>query len=277
MTASQKITKYAAIALAAILIVAIVGGIVQVIGLVGGFFFGDDGVADEMTTYAVSQDITSLILDANAADITMKEGDSFSVVSNLKYLTVEEQNGCLILRDRHRDSLFGGNNYGNAVLTLTFPKVFVFDKVEIDTGAGRVTADSLVTARAELSFGAGDISFAALTVTDFLELEGGAGRIDIKGGAIHNLEADLGVGETRIVSALTGNCSIECGVGETRITVIGSLDFYSVRCEKGIGSATLDGDPMENGKTYGTGEERITVDGGIGTVKIVFETQIQAR
>lgn len=277
MTTAQKITKYVAIALAAVLIVAIIGGIAQVIVAVAGFFLGSDGVTDEMTVYPVSDPVTSLTLDINAADITLQTGDSFSVESNLKYLTVEVEDGCLILRDRHRNSIFGGENYSNAILTLTVPADFSFEKVNLATGAGRVTADCLIAAHADFSFGAGEVSIATLTVTGSIRLEGGAGKIEIQDGAIHDLDADLGIGETRIASAFTGDCRIDCGVGETVLTVIGSRDFYSVRCDKGIGSASLDGEPMENEKTYGTGEEKITVEGGIGAIKIVFESRFQAR
>ena len=59
MTTFQKVIKYLAMAFALFLIVSIIGGILSMFGLFGGFF-GGDAVTEDIKTYEVSSDIQSL-------------------------------------------------------------------------------------------------------------------------------------------------------------------------------------------------------------------------
>ena len=97
MTTFQKVIKYLAMAFAIFLTVSIIGGLLSMFGLFGGFF-GGDAVTEDIKTYSVSSDIQSLEVKINAADFTIKQGESFSVESNLKHLTVEDKNGVLTIK-----------------------------------------------------------------------------------------------------------------------------------------------------------------------------------
>ncbi|MGN0172386.1 MAG: hypothetical protein ACI39E_06355, partial [Acutalibacteraceae bacterium] len=90
MTTFQKIVQYFAMAFAVFLIVSIIGGILSAIGFLGGFL-GNDGVSKDMTTYSVSQTIEEIEMDVHAADVKLTTGKTFSVESNLAYLSVEEK------------------------------------------------------------------------------------------------------------------------------------------------------------------------------------------
>lgn len=76
MTLFHKIVKYLAIALAVCLIVSIVSGILGVVG-VFGLFKNTDAVAEDMTQYPVSGEVTALKIEIHAADLTMVESESF--------------------------------------------------------------------------------------------------------------------------------------------------------------------------------------------------------
>ena len=65
MTNFQKTVKYIAMAFAIFLTVSIIGGILSMFGLFGGFF-GGDAVTEDIKTYAVSSDIQSLEVKINA-------------------------------------------------------------------------------------------------------------------------------------------------------------------------------------------------------------------
>ncbi len=99
MTAAQKAIKYLAAAFAVFLIVGIFVGIFSAVGYLLGVF-EEDGVTEDITVYTVSSDVTALEIEISAANLSIITGDRFSVESNLKYLTVEEKNGTLILKDR---------------------------------------------------------------------------------------------------------------------------------------------------------------------------------
>ena len=266
MTNFQKTVKYIAMAFAIFLTVSIIGGILSMFGLFGGFFSGD-AVTEDTKTYSVSSEIQSIEVKINAADFTIKQGESFSVESNLKYLTVEDKNGVLTIKETKKFA----NTYTGAVLTLYIPADTVFEKVNIITGAGRLTVDSLSASTMNFELGAGEVTIDTLVATSGIDIDGGAGKITVSGGALHNLDLDMGVGQLNLVSALTGDSDFDLGVGESNITIIGNRDDYKLDIEKGIGNITVDGASVSNIKGQGNGNNSIEVNGGIGAINLKFK------
>ena len=265
MTTFQKAVKYLAMAFAIFLTVSIIGGILSMFGLFGGYF-GGDAVTDDIKTYTVSSDIKSLEVKINAADFTIKQGDSFSVESNLKYLTVEDKNGVLTIRDTKKFI----RTYTGAVLTLYIPADTVFDKANITTGAGRLTVDNLSADTMNFELGAGEVAIDTLVASSDIDINGGAGKITISGGALHNLDLDMGAGQLNLTSALTGESDFDLGVGESNITVIGNKNDYKLDIERGLGNITVDGTSVSNIKGQGNGNNDIEISGGIGAINLKF-------
>ncbi len=265
MSMQQKIIKYIALALAIGLAVSIIGGIFGVIGLFGGFF-GNDAVTEEMMFYGVSTDICSLDIEINAADITIKEGDTFSVESNLKHLRVKEKACCLNIVQTEK--LIGSHD--GAVLIITVPAGTV-DSIHLKTGAGNFTAENLTAETINFEFGAGEVSIGTLTATESAIIEGGAGRITISGGEMHDLDMDMGVGELNLTAALTGDCEMNLGIGESNIALLGDQDSYTLEIEKGIGAISVDGKKANDYGSFGNGANEIEIHGGIGAINITFK------
>ena len=277
MTEAQRIIKYLAIALAVFLTVAIIGGILSAVGVLGGIFLGGDraetDATGDMKTYAVSSGISRLQIRINAADLTIKEGSTFSVESNLKNLTVEEKNGCLTLKDLTTIKLSGSHTYKGAVLTIYVPAGTVFDSITLETGAGRVNAGELLAETVDIELGAGDAWIDTLVASKSADLEGGAGRITISGGALHDLDLDMGVGQLNLTAALSGECQLELGVGESNITLLGSRADYALDIEKGIGEVRVDGKPVSDFGSSGNGTAEVEIHGGIGAIYVEFKEQ----
>ncbi len=265
MTNAQKIIKYLAMGLAALLAVSIIGGILGAAGLLGGLFF-NDGVMEHTKQYTVSAPVSSLFIDISAADLTIRQGENFSVESNLKNLKVSDENGVLSIKETNK--LF--QNYNGAVLTISIPAGTVFDGVTLKTGAGRLTVDSLAAGTVDCDFGAGEIKIGSLSALSRAEIDGGAGKITISGGSLNNLDFDMGVGQLNFASALTGSCELDLGVGESNITLLGEKEAYTLDIDKGIGSITVDGDSISDGVNLGSGQNRIEISGGIGAIHVVF-------
>lgn len=266
MTTFQKTINYLAMAFAIFLTVSIIGGILSMFGLFGGFF-GGDTLTEDVKIYAVSSDISNLEVRINAADFIIKQGESFSVESNLKHLTVEDKNGVLTIKETKKFS----STYTGAILTLYIPENTVFEKANVTTGAGRLTADYLSAATMDFELGAGEVMFDTLVATSSVDIDGGAGKITISGGALHNLDIDMGIGQLDLTSALTGECDFDLGVGESNITVIGNKEDYKLDLEKGLGNITVDGTGVSNIKGQGNGNNRIEVSGGIGAINLKFK------
>ena len=265
MTDFQKIIKYLAMAFAVFLTVSIIGGILSAVGLIGGIF-GEDAVDTNVENYSVSSEINKLEIKINAADLTIKQGEKFSVESNLKNLSVNDGNGVLEIKET---KILNGN-YNGAKLVLYIPSDTVFEKVKINTGAGRLTVDSLSANTMDFELGAGEVTIDNLIASRSVNIEGGAGKITVSGGALCNLDLDMGVGKLKLTSALTGECELDLGVGESDITVLGNRDDYRLRVEKGIGSISVDGVNVSNVNEQGKGKNEIEVNGGVGSVKLSF-------
>ena len=266
MTNFQKTVKYIAMVFAIFLTVCIIGGILSMFGLFGGFF-GSDAVTEDIKTYSVSSEIQSLEVKINAADFTIKQGESFSVESNLKHLTVEDKNGVLTIKETKKF----GSTYTGAVLTLYVPVDTVFEKADITTGAGRFTVDSLSAATIGFELGAGDVTISKLIAEKSADIQGGAGRITISDGAIKNLDFEMGMGQMNLTAALTGDCSLDSGVGEMNVTLLGNKDDYKLDLEKGIGSISVDGDNISNDREIGNGINEVEIHGGVGAINVKFK------
>ena len=277
MTTLQKVIKYLALAFAIFLTVSIVGGILSAVGLLGSLFSDDDAewgdVIGETKNYTVSSEISDLNIQINAADFYIKEGNGFSVESNLKNLEVDEKNGCLTLKDLTKIKLNGSNAYENAVLTIWVPVGTVFDNVNIKTGAGRFTVDSLSAATIGFELGAGDVTISKLIAEKSANIEGGAGRITISDGAIKNLDLEMGLGQLNLTSALTGDCNLDSGVGEMNVTLLGSKDDYELDIEKGIGNITVDGKNVTDFGSSGNGANEVDIHGGVGAINVRFNNE----
>jgi len=266
MTTVQKVIKYLAIAFAISLTVSIIGGILSAVGLLGGLFAWD-AATEEMKTHAVTSEIHSLNIQINAADLYIKEGDTFSVESNLKHLKVEEKGDVLVIKETKK---FSGS-YNDAVLTICVPADTVFDRTDLTTGAGRLTIENLSSGTLDFDLGAGDVSIDSLAATKSADIEGGAGRITISSGALKDLDLEMGVGQLNLTSALTGDCQLDLGVGESNIALIGSKEDYKLDLEKGLGSISVDGKNVSDYGSSGNGTNKVEINGGIGSINVKFK------
>ena len=271
MTTLQKVIKYLAIALAVFLAVSIIGGVLGAVGLFGGLFAGD-AVSEDMKTYCVTSEIRNLDIQINAADLYIKEGDTFSVQSNLKYLRVEGKGDILTIKETKKL----GGTYNGAVLTVYVPAGTVFDNTNLATGAGRLTIENLSSGTLDFELGAGDVSIASLVATKSADIEGGAGRITISGGTLKDLDLEMGVGQLNLTSALTGECRLDLGVGESNITLIGNKDDYRLDLEKGLGNISVDGKNVADYGSSGNGANKVEINGGIGSIHVDF-TELGAQ
>ncbi|MBE7018152.1 MAG: DUF4097 domain-containing protein [Ruminococcaceae bacterium] len=229
---------------------------------------GENAVLDNSKTYEISSDIHSLDIKINAADFKIEEGDKFSLESNLKYLSVSEKDGVLMIFDKAPN----GSDYFNASLALCVPVDTVFKRVEILSGAAKLTADTLSADSLKLRLGAGDIWFGSLNASSYADIEGGAGKITVADGTLNNLSLEMGAGELELTLAMRGDCDLEFGIGNSDLTLIGSEDDYSVDIERGIGSISVDGNDVLNFSSR-NGPNHIDIEGGIGNVNIKFRAE----
>ena len=274
MTSLQRIIKYCAVAFAIFLIVTIIGGICGAIGMLSGFFGGwvsGENAAGEMRTYAVSGSVENLDLEIGAAALDIVTGDRFSLESNHKYLSVKEENHTLKISE---EKISFGASYEGVTVVLTVPEGFVFEDASIETDAGKVDIQTLSANTLSLDLGAGKTEIGTLIAQTRAKINTGAGKLTILGGQLNDLTLDHGVGKLELTGLLTGQCEVDFGVGDADLTLLGSREDYQIKLDKGLGNATLDGESMNDGSTYGGGENRIKIDGGVGSIQIMYKDHV---
>lgn len=231
------------------------------------FGCAQSAVLKETVVYPVSSKIHSLEVRVGAAEFMIKPSESFSVESNLKYLSVSEKDGVLSVIDKKTK----GVTYDNPVLIICMPVDQKFERIDITTGAGRLSADALLAKSLELTLGAGDARITTVYAENHADIIGGAGEITILGGMLNNLDLEMGVGELNLTASLLGNCDLTFGVGESNITLIGDREDYEIEAEKGVGSVTVDGKSLKEFESIGTAQNYVQIQGGVGSINLNFQ------
>ena len=277
MTTAQKIIKYFAIAFAVFLIVTIISAILS-----GGYAllraFGlihvDKNIVTEELKVISSEvkEISTLKIDLSCTNLDVKIGDNFKVETNNSKITFTNDNGSVKIKEENRNWL---NNNKESNLIIYIPRdMIAIDETKIETGAGKIKIEKLNTQSLYLELGAGDVYIENLTVTKEAKIDGGLGRTELKSCEINNLKANLGMGEFAFNGKLTGKSEIDSGVGAIDIDLMDNKENYKINVSKGLGNVTLDGQKLEMDRVYGTGENYLDVDGGIGEIKIEFKEEI---
>ncbi|MBQ7935398.1 MAG: DUF4097 family beta strand repeat protein [Clostridia bacterium] len=264
MNTGQKIIKYLALALAISLIVGIFSGIFKVLVVVTGLGqITKSPILENPTQWAVSQNVTQLEVEIQGLELTILPDTEFRVETDSKYVTRKESGNKLTIKEKKNSWL----NPSGGRIVLYVPADHVFDQVHIEAGTGDFSVVSLQTNKLDLDLGAGEVTFGTLNVWEEAEIDGGAGKIHVQNGTLTDLDLDMGVGELLLTAQLKGKNQVDCGVGNVELTLIGAED-YRICLDKGIGSATLNDEPMEDNAFYGNGENTVEISGGIGSIAI---------
>lgn len=161
-------------------------------------------------------------------------------------------------------------NSDNSKLVIYIPSDMTLDDVEIDSGAGKIDVDKLSVRNLNLNLGAGSVNIDNLMVFNSASIDGGAGETVIKNSDINNLELDMGVGRFSITATILGNSDIDHGVGEAIINLLGDAVEYQINVSKGLGSVSVDGKNINNNSIIGNGMNKIDLDCGVGSVVVNF-------
>lgn len=267
MTTFQKIVKYFAIALAFAIIAGVLIGVLKGASLLSKFsdFITNDGVVEEIDSLS---EMKKLRVNLFRTNLTIVEGDKFHAETDNEDVTVKERFGTLVIEENSRSIV---DSVPKTEVVLTVPKGFTFDKVDISTGAGDFFAEYIKAEKIDFDFGAGAVSVDALYASENIEIDGGAGKIEIRGGQTHNLDLDIGVGKLHYRAEITGDSEIDCGVGGVELVLVGGEENYTVEIDKGLGNASVNGKTVDNETVHGSGENKIDIDGGVGDIKVIFE------
>lgn len=268
----QKVIKYIAIAFAISLIVTIVSTALAGFYAISGIF----GL--KKANDIKSADIKRIdFLDSNINTLEIDVNYTNLRIKKGNSLYVETNNTKIKCKQNNEKLEIKEEkhnwffNNDDLDLTIYIPETINFRKVEINSGAGEINIERLYTEELEFELGAGKTSIENLIISRRCNINGGAGKVDVLSGLINNLDLDMGVGEVNISSILTGRNDIDAGVGNLNIDLLNGKENYTIRVNKGIGNVKVDGNSLSNGTVLGSGANYMEVDGGIGNIKIEFK------
>ena len=270
MNSSQKIIKNLAIALGIFLTIFIISMIIGGIYLITSVFSikSDNSIDKEINTLWMQNNENVISLDI---DIKFS---NLTIKNGDKFLV--ESNNKNIKYKYNNSSLEVEeikynlfNNSDVGEVIITIPSNIRLDSVDIDNGAGSLNIENINANKFNLDLGAG-ITVIDNIIVDSADIDSGAGKFIIKFGKINNLDFDMGAGTAEITSIITGNNQINSGVGNLKLNLIDNIENYKIRINKGIGKVEIDNREVSDDEIVGTGLNFINISGGIGTITVNF-------
>lgn len=259
MSTFQKVIKYLALYFALALVVGIVFVSITAINSIW-YIFGNEG-SNERNNVATYESATNLKIDLKISKLTIKTGDTLRVESNNENIKYENQFGTLkIVEDKHFEF------FKNNEVVLYIPEDIVFENTVIKTGVGNMEIKNLNTKTISLDLGVGKSDISNL-ITEESTIKGGIGYINISNSDLGNSNLDMGIGALNI-NAQMKNSTIESGIGAINLYLTDSLDNYTIKGNKGIGSIKVVDKKLSNEESTGNGEYKINAKSGIGAINI---------
>ena len=202
---------------------------------------------------------------------------------NIKYLDIDVNSSNLVIKPGNSFIIETNNKHikykvdNNELkikeegyhLIITIPDTNL-NEIDINTGAGNLNIDSINTEKLDIDLGTGTTLINNL-YSKRADIDTGAGTFTINNGSINDLDLDIGIGEVKITSNITGNSSISSGVGKLSLNLLNTFDNYRFEVNKGIGKVTINDIEVGDNSTLGNGTNTIKLDGGIGEIVVKFK------
>lgn len=271
MTTTQKIIKYLAIAFALFLVISIFSIIFglsrEIISSINSDK-KDSELLEEYTTISNNvNNIESFKIDISNDDIEIKKGEKFEVKTNDPDVKFYHENSIVKIKS---DKTFSWHlsNSSRGTIIIYLPNEFNISELDLNLGAGKIDIDKLFVETLLMDLGAGTMTAKEINVYEKATINGGEGNININSGTINNLNLKLGAGNASIQSDLTGSNTLTTGVGKLNLGLSRSKDNYRFDINKGLGNIILNDFDVSEDTLIGDGETKIKINGAVGNIII---------
>ncbi len=271
MTTTQKIIKYLAIAFALFLVISIFSIIFGLSREIISSINNDkkeSELLEEYTTISNNvNNIESFKIDISNDDIEIKEGEKFEVKTNDPDVKFYHENSKVKIKS---DKTFSWhiNNSSRGTIIIYLPNEFNISELDLNLGAGKIDIDKIFVETLLMDLGAGTMTAKEINIYEKAAINGGAGNININSGTINNLNLKLGAGNASIQSDLTGSNTLTTGVGKLNLGLSRSKDNYRFDINKGLGNIILNDFDVSEDTLIGDGETKIKISGAVGNIII---------
>lgn len=271
MTTTQKIIKYLAIAFALFLVISIFSIIFGLSREIISSINNDkkeSELLEEYTTISNNvNNIESFKIDISNDDIEIKEGEKFEVKTNDPDVKFYHENSKVKIKSDKTFSWHPSNSSRGTII-IYLPNEFNISELDLNLGAGKIDIDKIFVETLLMDLGAGTMTAKEINVYEKAMINGGAGNININSGTINNLNLKLGAGNASIQSDLTGSNTLTPGVGRLNLGLSRSKDNYRFDINKGLGNIILNDFDVSEDTLIGDGETKIKINGAVGNIII---------
>lgn len=274
MNGVQKVIKIFAICLAIFIIVNIFGWIFGGVGILihmsdmdndesyasVGMEHSEISEEGKLTgeSWQQWQDIDKINIDLKSAKLVIKPGEDKLIVKMSDVNNFRVEANRDELKIEEKDGWFLNHDRFDT-LEIIIPEEMLLKELDIDSGAGKVEIEGIKADRFNIDQGAGVLEVSN-SEFDRTKISGGAGSTKINSSVLNDLKLDAGVGKVEIEGDITGDSKIECGIGEVSIKLNRPKEDYKIRAEKGIGSIKIDGETRESNVAYGDGSNELKIE-----------------
>lgn len=271
MTTTQKIIKYLAIAFALFLVISIFSIIFGLSREIISSINHDKKESELLEAYTTISNnvnnIESFKIDISNDDIEIKEGEKFEVKTNDPNVKFYHENSKVKIKS---DKTFSWHlsNSSRGTIIIYLPNEFNINELDLNLGAGKIDIDKIFVETLLMDLGAGTMTAKEINVYEKATINGGAGNINIYSGTINNLNLKLGAGNASIESDLTGSNTLTTGVGKLNLGLSRSKDNYKFDISKGLGNIILNDFDVSEDILIGDGETKIKISGAVGNIII---------
>lgn len=274
MNTFQRIIKYAAIAFAVFLTIAILTGIV---GALTGVISIFNGKEESRIDYSKEfSGIEQLDINHKLGKLNVKTGSGFKVeATNVSdRFRAEVVNGTLVIDEPDFARWFKWLNKGRtrmkSIVTVYVPEDFNAKRIKIDSGAGQINLEDLSAQRLIINAGVGDVYGKGIKAMR-VDADGGVGNISLVDVDLTDVDFDCGVGNINIEGQILGKSEFDCGVGSVNIKIKGAREDYALKVSAGLGRVRVNDQKVsgEYNDSY-RADNTIKIDGGVGDVDITF-------
>ena len=271
MTTTQKIIKYLAIAFALFLVISIFSIIFglsrEIISSINSDK-KDSELLEEYTTISNNvNNIESFKIDISNDDIEIKEGEKFEVKTNDPNVKFYHENSKVKIK-ADKTLNWHLSNSSRGTIIIYLPNEFNISELDLNLGAGKIDIDKIFVETLLMDLGAGTMTAKEINVYEKATINGGAGNINIYSGTINNLNLKLGAGNASIESDLIGSNTLTTGVGKLNLGLSRNKDNYKFDINKGLGNIILNDFNVSEDTLIGDGETKIKISGAVGNIII---------
>lgn len=275
MNSAQKVIKYLALALAALLVCGIFSGIVGTAVIVGRIAGGWQGsVSAPSTAEIVEWDdvevekIREIHIDIKAANLKVERGEKFAIRGEKDVIELRQSGAVIYIEEKDIAWMSDWWDRGGEVTVILPKDMRELDAFYLQAGAGKVDVSDVAARRIDFDLGAGRVEMSRVTATEQAEIDGGAGLLIVRNSVMKNLDLDMGVGKVELGLELSGKNEINAGVGKLDLRLSGKEEDYRFEVSKGLGSITLNGSELGNDTVKGVGVTSVKIEGGVGAIEI---------